>query len=195
MNRRSLELRFRVVLTAFMLALVLSGITAFPLLSEVRLLAKTLDVQSNVSHDRPGDLRSWVGYVHHGLEESYEKYPFLAYGTDWLAFAHLVIAVFFIGPLMRPADYDWTLVSGMIACVGVLLLALICGPIRGIPLYWRLIDCSFGIVGILPLAYCYVLNRKLKKLPRERAEDTPESGLEEPRKVKATHRSGNSMPR
>jgi hypothetical protein len=35
-------------------------------------------------------------------------YPFLAYGTDWLAFAHIVIAVFFIGPLVKPKDYDTT---------------------------------------------------------------------------------------
>jgi hypothetical protein len=166
-TRRSLEFRFRLVLVFFMLALVLSGITAFPLLSEVRLLAKTLGVAPDARQEQPEDLRSWVGYVHRGLEESYEKYPFLAYGTDWLAFAHLVIAVFFIGPLIRPTDYDWTLVSGMIACVGVLLLALTCGPIRGIPFSWRLIDGSFGVLGLLPLAYCYVLSRKLKGLPTD----------------------------
>ena len=40
----------------------------------------------------------------------------------------------------------------MIACVLVLPLALVMGPLRGIPLYWRLIDCSFGVVGIIPLA-------------------------------------------
>jgi hypothetical protein len=47
----------------------------------------------------------------------------------------------------------------MIACVLVIPLAMICGPIRGIPLYWRLIDCSFGVVGIIPLWFCrrYIL--------------------------------------
>jgi hypothetical protein len=29
-------------------------------------------------------------------------YPFLAYGTDWLAFVHLVIAVAFVGPFFDP---------------------------------------------------------------------------------------------
>jgi hypothetical protein len=33
-------------------------------------------------------------------------------------------------------------------------LALICGPIRGIPFYWQLIDCSFGFFGMIPLLLC-----------------------------------------
>jgi hypothetical protein len=40
---------------------------------------------------------------------------------------------------------------GIIACLGVIPLALIAGAIRQIPFYWRLIDCSFGILGIIPL--------------------------------------------
>jgi len=45
------------------------------------------------------------------------------------------------------------------ACVGVIPLALICGPLRGIPFYWQLIDCSFGVVGFIPLLICrnYIL--------------------------------------
>jgi len=35
---------------------------------------------------------------------------------------------------------------GLIASAGIFLLALIAGPFRGIPLYWRFIDCSFGVV-------------------------------------------------
>lgn len=41
---------------------------------------------------------------------------------------------------------------GMIACAGVLPLVLICGPLRGIPFYWCLIDCLFEVV---PLWYCW----------------------------------------
>ena len=43
---------------------------------------------------------------------------------------------------------------GLIACAGVLPLALIAGPLRGIPLFWRLIDCSFGVLGAVPLLIC-----------------------------------------
>jgi len=42
----------------------------------------------------------------------------------------------------------------MIACAMVVPLALICGAIRGIPFDWRLIDCSFGVVGGIPLYLC-----------------------------------------
>jgi hypothetical protein len=56
----------------------------------------------------------------------------------------------------------------MIACVLVLPLALICGPIRGIPFGWRLIDCCFGIFGILPLWLCWRDIRALERIEAEK---------------------------
>jgi hypothetical protein len=85
------------------------------------------------------------------LHEDSIHAPFLAYGTDWLAFAHLVLGVVFIGPIVDPIRNKWVLQFGVIACVGVLALALIAGPIRGIPPLWRAIDCSFGVFGAIPL--------------------------------------------
>jgi hypothetical protein len=41
----------------------------------------------------------------------------------------------------------WVVTFGLIACAAVIPLALIAGAIRGIPLYWRLIDCAFGVGG------------------------------------------------
>lgn len=93
----------------------------------------------------------WITRLHRGLEETASRYPFVLYGTDWLGFAHLMIAVAFIGPLKDPVRNLWVVEFGMIACVLVIPLALIMGPIRGIPVFWRMIDCSFGVVGILPL--------------------------------------------
>ena len=78
-----------------------------------------------------------------------------AYGDDWLAFAHLVIAVAFIGPLRDPVRNKWVIEFGMIACVLVFPLAFVAGAVRGIPIFWRLIDCSFGVVGLVPLSLCY----------------------------------------
>jgi hypothetical protein len=49
---------------------------------------------------------------------------------------------------------------GLAACAGVIVLALICGPIRSIPFFWTLIDCSFGIFGAIPLFYCLRLTAK-----------------------------------
>ena len=91
------------------------------------------------------------------------RYPFLAYGTDWLAFAHLVIAVAFVGVFRDPVRNVWIIVWGMIACVGVIPLAVIAGPIRGIPWGWTLIDCSFGVVGIIPLIIVFRLIRRLER--------------------------------
>src|SRR5437667_203206 len=85
------------------------------------------------------------------LTEIHAKYPFMAYGTDWLAFAHLIIAVAFIGPLRDPVRNIWVVTFGLIACLGVVPLALVAGAIRDIPVYWRLLDCSFGVFGALPL--------------------------------------------
>jgi hypothetical protein len=111
----------------------------------------------------PYNLVDWLIEVRDGLERTQTHYPFLFYGTDWLAFAHLVITVFFIGPWRDPVRNRWVLQAGLIACAGVLLLALICGPIRGIPFFWRLIDCSFGIVGCVPLIIALRLTDRLER--------------------------------
>jgi hypothetical protein len=156
--------RFRAVLAIFILSLVISGITAFPLRWELDRLVSWMGLSADPDLASLSGLRHWIAYVRAGLERSYGAYPFLAYGTDWLAFAHIVIAVFFIGPLREPTRHDWILVSGIIACIGVVPLALICGPLRGIPPYWRCIDCSFGVIGIIPLIYCLAISRRLKRM-------------------------------
>jgi len=43
---------------------------------------------------------------------------------------------------------------GLIACALIIPYAFIFGGIRGIPIWWRLIDCSFGIFGAIPLWFC-----------------------------------------
>lgn len=43
----------------------------------------------------------------------------------------------------------------VIACLLILPLAFIAGYFRGIPFGWQLIDCSFGIVGCIPLLIIY----------------------------------------
>jgi hypothetical protein len=101
--------------------------------------------------------------VREGLRDMYAHYPWIAYGTDWLAFAHLVLAVFFVGPLLNPVRNTWVLQAGLIGCAMVIPLAQIAGPARGIPWGWRLIDCSFGVFGALPLYYCLRLTRRMEK--------------------------------
>src|SRR5215471_1360362 len=143
--------RIRLLLTLFILGLVFSGLTAFPLETELRLLRSFLAIDPTASPGTYTGLHQWIATVAAALEETYSKYPFIAYGTDWLAFAHLAIAVAFIGPLRDPVRNIWVVTFGLIACAGVIPLALIAGPLRHIPLYWRFIDCSFGLFGAIPL--------------------------------------------
>jgi hypothetical protein len=146
----------RVLLGAFIVALVLSGLTAFPLTWELQVLTAWFGEDTAIGAALPGSAH-WLAYVRDGLETSGRDYPFLAYGTDWLAFAHIVIAVAFFGPLKDPVRNIWVVEFGIIACLLVSPLALICGPIRGIPLCWRLLDCAFGVFGLIPL----VITRRL----------------------------------
>ncbi len=161
MNFQSPLFRFRATMLLFITGLVISGVTAFPLLLEVRILSNLIGVGAASSPDGHGGLAFWILTVRHGLETTYARYPWIGYGTDWLAFGHLVIAGFFIGPMIHPASSRATLDTGIAACLAVIPLAMICGPIRGIPFYWRLIDCSFGLIGIVPLFYCLTLVKRI----------------------------------
>jgi hypothetical protein len=149
----------RIWLSIFIIGLILSGVTAFPLEHETRWLAAFATTHEVF----PKGLTLWLVRVHEALADNSIRYPFLAYGTDWLAFAHLVLAVVFLGPLRDPIRNKWVLQFGLIACLGVLPLALIAGPFRGIPPLWRLIDCSFGIFGAIPLFICLRLTNQLEQ--------------------------------
>jgi hypothetical protein len=142
--------RVSYLLWFFVVALLVSGLTAFPIRWEADLLQRIFGLGTFMEDLWPGMAR-WVSFVHQGLAETYQQYPFIAYGTDWLAFAHIVIAIAFWGALRDPVKNVWVVEFSMIACVLVIPLAMIWGPIREIPFFWRLIDCSFGIFGFVPL--------------------------------------------
>jgi len=155
---RQLLLKVRILLLFFMVGLVISGATAIPLETELKLLAQI--AAANANAEQTGLLR-WVLQVRDALIETNARYPFITYGTDWLAFAHFVIAIAFIGPLRDPVKNLWVVEFGMIACVLVVPFALVMGGVRGIPFGWRLIDCSFGIFGIIPPWFCRRLINRL----------------------------------
>lgn len=144
----------------FIAGLVASGLTAFPLLWEMKVLTRILGLGGATSPDGYEGLAHWILTVRFGLEEMYAAHPWIGYGTDWLAFAHLVVALFFVGALIDPPTGRSNILVGMIACIGVIPMALIFGEIRGIPIASRLIDCTFGVLGFLLLDYC------LRQLPQ-----------------------------
>jgi hypothetical protein len=156
MNPSKLFFKIRCLLILFMVALVVSGATAFPVYSELRWLLESNDPYQGPGHD-------WLQKVWLGVRDTQHTYPFLFYGFDWLAFAHLVIALIFIGPYRDPVKNKWVIHWAMLACLAVLPLACIAGPIRGIPWYHIIVDCCFGIVGLIPLALLLRWIRQLEK--------------------------------
>lgn len=150
------------MITFFIIGLIISGITAFPIETEIQLF-DTYFINSAWLQNNLTSIHSFLVFVSKGVHETAEKYPFIFYGTDWLAFAHIVIGTAFIGPLRNPVRNIWVIEFGMIACMMVIPLAFICGPIRGIPFIWRLIDCSFGLFGIIPL---WITRKWILKLER-----------------------------
>jgi hypothetical protein len=155
MSARQLK-QVRFWLLIFMVGLIASGITALPIKWEIDQIKNFIDGVPWLHEIAPG-LIEWLIYVHTGLTSMYQTFPFLAVGTDWLAFAHIVIAIAFIGSLRDPVRNVWVIEFGMIACVLVIPTALIFGTLRGLPFLWQLLDCSFGIVGIIPLILAYRL--------------------------------------
>jgi hypothetical protein len=142
--------RIRALILFFMVGLILSGLSAVPLQLEVDILKSWFGSGSWAGHLSPA-LSLWMDQVFEGVKNGYGQYPFLAYGTDWLAFGHISIALAFIGPLREPVKNLWVIEFGMIVCLLVIPWTLIFGPLRGIPFFWMLTDMSFGVVGIIPL--------------------------------------------
>ena len=151
--------KIRLLLVVFMTLLILSGITAFPLRTE-------MDFLMLHKNSFPEKLGGWIETIYNAVKQTPDV---VLYGTDWLAFAHIIIALFFIPVYINPIRYKANLIVAMAACGAVFILAFVCGPIRGIPFFHQLIDCSFGFIGFFPLWFVYkkvnqieTLNQKLK---------------------------------
>ncbi len=111
-----------------MVGLVVAGVTAFPLTHEVRWLSSVLNNPHTPFVAHMPWLTSWIATGHDRHQITSAKYPFIAYGTDWLAYAHLMIALAFIGPFRDPVRNVWVVQWAMIACLSIIPLALIAGP-------------------------------------------------------------------
>ena len=152
--KQNLLKTIRIWILLFIICLILSGATAFPLETELACLITQFDSKNTTMYH-------WIYNTYQAIKTTNASFPQLSYGSDWLAFAHIVIAVVFIGPLINPVKNIWVIQFGMIACIMIFPLALIAGPIRHIPFFWQVIDCSFGVFGLIPLLLCY---KKIKQL-------------------------------
>lgn len=87
-NPMDLIQQIKRLLILFIVALVISGITAFWLEAEIYFLIENFNFGILIN--------SWLAKVYHALNQTNNSYPFLIYGYDWLAFGHLIIALFLL---------------------------------------------------------------------------------------------------
>ncbi len=152
-----LRKKIKAAIVITIIGLLLNGISAIPLKTELNILLSKPDAL-------PTFLRDWWQYVNKGLTETNDKYPFMRYGFDWLAFAHLLIAIAFIGPLKDPVKNEWIVTWGMIASILCVLIALAWERLRGIPFWWSCIDAVIAIVAFILLWLCNSWIKKLKSI-------------------------------
>jgi hypothetical protein len=143
--------RIRLCVWIMIVGLVISGATAIPLQWQVDQAVAHLNLTPPKPPTPASTPAHWLLRIQEALRHNNAHYPFMAYGTDWLAFGHFMIAIAFVGALRDPVRNLWLFEFGLIACALIIPYALIFGEIRGIPWWWRLADCSFGLLGAIPL--------------------------------------------
>jgi hypothetical protein len=126
--------RIRIFIVLFVVGLTLSGLAAIPTHWEALMLQQLFGSASRLSNFLP-EISIWFDRIYDAVQNGYGQYPFLAYGTDWLAFGHIAIAIVFVGPLRDPVKNIWVIEFGMIACILVIPWALIFSVVRGIPFF------------------------------------------------------------
>jgi hypothetical protein len=161
-NERLLR-RVRALTWFFIAGLIVAGATAIPLKTEVDWLVNLTGVKDSAGTSQPPALAIWLERVQAALNRTASTDPILFYGTDWLAFGHFAIALAFVGALRDPVRNRWLFTFGMIACALIVPYAMIFGAIRGIPIWWRLIDCSFGVLGFVPVWLCWKWTGELEE--------------------------------
>ena len=71
----------------FIVSLVISGATAIPVVTELEFATRLMP--------RGTAIGDWLDQVYIAVLKQDRESPFLAYGNDWLAFAHFVLAILF----------------------------------------------------------------------------------------------------
>jgi hypothetical protein len=133
------------------LGLLLSGVTVWPAAAELKALEHVVWGEGQPS----GEVGAFVDKAIGGLEQTRENYPFLLYAHDWLAFAHIMLAILFLGALRDPVRNKWIVQCGLIMCLLILVLAGAGIPLRGLPWQWFFVDAAFGVVAGVLLGIAY----------------------------------------
>jgi hypothetical protein len=127
--------------------LLVSAVTIWPMVNELKLMVRIIGGDNAAT----GYLHGFLLRVIEGIEEVNGAYPFLFYGYDWLAFAHIVLAILFMGAMRDPVRNVWVVQFGLIACALIPILAGISIPLRGLPWWWFWVDFAFAPAAAMPL--------------------------------------------
>ena len=146
------------VIVAF--GLFVSGVTIWPWEIELSFAISTLQTMKG-----PEPLIQLLQEIRHDMRMLDENNSFVLYVADWLAFAHLVLAALFLMALKDPIRNVLVVRFGILCSLSVPVLAITCIPMRGIPLFWILIDSSFALCAI-PL---WIALKDIERLEQEKA--------------------------
>jgi len=139
--------RTRVMLGIVVFGLLISAVTIWPAVPELKMAVRLVWGEGLPQ----GVLHGFLLQAIEGLEVMQAKYPFMLYAHDWLAFAHIVLAILFAGAMRDPVRNKWIIECGLIMCALIPLLAGVCIPLRGIPFVWFWMDFAFAPAAALPL--------------------------------------------
>ena len=90
--------RARAMLAIVSFGLFMSGVTIWPAAWELKVCVELIWGNSEPT----GTLHRFIVETIAALEMLGAEYPFLLYGYDWLAFAHIVLAILFAGAIRDP---------------------------------------------------------------------------------------------
>ena len=147
--------RPRILLAIVAFGLFVSGVTIWPWEVELELVLSIL-----VAIDGPQILVETLQSILADMRQLRDAGSFVLYVADWLAFAHLVLAALFLMAMKDPVRNILVVRFGILCCLSVPILAISCVPLRGLPLFWILVDSSFALAAI-PL---WIALKDLRKL-------------------------------
>ena len=140
--------------------LLASAVTIWPAIPELKMAVRIVWGDTEPT----GILHSFILQAINALEVTEADYPFMLYAHDWLAFAHIVLAILFAGAIRDPIRNVWIVQCGLIMCALIPVLAGICVPLRGIPMVWFWIDFAFAPGAALPL---WIALRDIRRVEAE----------------------------
>jgi hypothetical protein len=153
-KEKQLRWRIKAAIVITIIGLLLNGISALPLRTELKILLSYSNLLPQFALD-------WWNQVNQGVLETSEKYNFMRYGFDWLAFAHAMIALVFLGPLRDPIKNQWVIKWGMIVAALSIVMAFGWERMRDIPVWWSFVDGGISYFAFVVLWLC---NRWIEKL-------------------------------